>query len=212
MGKYFKYAIGEIILVVIGILIALQINNWNEHRKTLNLETAFVEGVKKDLQADLKEIERIKTAAERKVELFGILKNDLLELYQNNKQKSDSLCKLYFVSQITFFPISGTFDAAVSTNEIGKFKNRDLNSKIMKLYNATYQRLLNNGDIMDERWNFISQTYGYERMVGKLKNNMSNDELLHFLGDLSYNTKVNEYYKNKLEEAEIEIKNILAYD
>ncbi|MEB8327721.1 DUF6090 family protein [Flavobacteriaceae bacterium KMM 6897] len=32
-GKYFKYAIGEIILVVIGILIALSINNWNEHRK-----------------------------------------------------------------------------------------------------------------------------------------------------------------------------------
>ena len=32
-GKYFKYAIGEIILVVIGILIALQINNWNEQRK-----------------------------------------------------------------------------------------------------------------------------------------------------------------------------------
>jgi hypothetical protein len=32
MGKYFKYAIGEIILVVIGILIALQINNWNQNR------------------------------------------------------------------------------------------------------------------------------------------------------------------------------------
>ena len=33
-SKYFKYAIGEIVLVVIGILIALQINNWNEHRKS----------------------------------------------------------------------------------------------------------------------------------------------------------------------------------
>ncbi len=33
IGKYFKYAIGEIILVVIGILIALQINNWNENRR-----------------------------------------------------------------------------------------------------------------------------------------------------------------------------------
>jgi len=33
-GKYFKYAIGEILLVVIGILIALQINNWNEEKKT----------------------------------------------------------------------------------------------------------------------------------------------------------------------------------
>ena len=32
-GRYFKYAIGEIVLVVIGILIALQINNWNEVRK-----------------------------------------------------------------------------------------------------------------------------------------------------------------------------------
>jgi len=32
-GKYFKYAVGEILLVVLGILIALQINNWNEHRK-----------------------------------------------------------------------------------------------------------------------------------------------------------------------------------
>jgi hypothetical protein len=34
-GKYFKYAIGEIVLVVIGIIIALQINNWNENRKKL---------------------------------------------------------------------------------------------------------------------------------------------------------------------------------
>jgi len=35
MGTYFKYAIGEIILVVIGILIALQINIWNDHKKML---------------------------------------------------------------------------------------------------------------------------------------------------------------------------------
>jgi hypothetical protein len=38
-GKYFKYAIGEIILVVIGILIALSINNWNETKKERKLET-----------------------------------------------------------------------------------------------------------------------------------------------------------------------------
>lgn len=34
-GKYLKYAIGEILLVVIGILIALQANNWNEDRKDI---------------------------------------------------------------------------------------------------------------------------------------------------------------------------------
>ena len=38
-GKYFKYAIGEIVLVVIGILIALSINNWNENKKERKLET-----------------------------------------------------------------------------------------------------------------------------------------------------------------------------
>ncbi|MBO3115440.1 hypothetical protein J4050_01695 [Winogradskyella sp. DF17] len=37
-GKYIKYAIGEIILVVIGILIALQINNWNQSRKEAKQE------------------------------------------------------------------------------------------------------------------------------------------------------------------------------
>ena len=45
-GKYFKYAIGEILLVVIGILIALQINNWNEQRKTRQSEQEILNNLK----------------------------------------------------------------------------------------------------------------------------------------------------------------------
>ena len=41
-SKYFKYAIGEIVLVVIGILIALQINNWNEENKLKNQEQKYI--------------------------------------------------------------------------------------------------------------------------------------------------------------------------
>ena len=52
-GKYLKYAIGEIILVVIGILIALQINNWNEHRKTRATEIIFLKNIKADLELNL---------------------------------------------------------------------------------------------------------------------------------------------------------------
>jgi len=44
-GKYLKYAIGEIILVVIGILIALQINNWNEQRKDQIKENIIVKSL-----------------------------------------------------------------------------------------------------------------------------------------------------------------------
>jgi len=52
-GKYMKYAIGEIVLVVLGILIALQINNWNEYRKTQNQLTLnfynLIENINDDL-------------------------------------------------------------------------------------------------------------------------------------------------------------------
>jgi len=40
-GKYLKYAIGEIVLVVIGILIALSINNWNENRKSKIVDLVY---------------------------------------------------------------------------------------------------------------------------------------------------------------------------
>lgn len=47
-GKYLKYAIGEILLVVIGILIALQINNWNEERKVQNKLLDIYSRINKD--------------------------------------------------------------------------------------------------------------------------------------------------------------------
>ncbi|MDT0553022.1 MAG: hypothetical protein BM563_10815 [Bacteroidetes bacterium MedPE-SWsnd-G1] len=50
--KYLKYAIGEIILVVIGILIALQINNWNENRKSSKIRNNYYEQVLQDLAKD----------------------------------------------------------------------------------------------------------------------------------------------------------------
>nr|WP_282043657.1 DUF6090 family protein [Winogradskyella flava] len=52
MGKYFKYAIGEILLVVIGILIALQINNWNENRKSRLTEVTKLNKLLEDLKLD----------------------------------------------------------------------------------------------------------------------------------------------------------------
>ncbi|WP_445747918.1 DUF6090 family protein [Polaribacter sp.] len=51
-SKYFKYAIGEIVLVVIGILIALQINNWNEQKKKNNIKLTYVKNLITDLTND----------------------------------------------------------------------------------------------------------------------------------------------------------------
>jgi len=51
-GKYFKYAIGEIALVMIGILLALQVNNWNENRKAYHNSKNYLTEIVSDLHQD----------------------------------------------------------------------------------------------------------------------------------------------------------------
>lgn len=59
LRKYFFYAIGEIALVVIGILIALQINNWNESRKEEKLEIKLLHGLKSDLIGSINDMSQV---------------------------------------------------------------------------------------------------------------------------------------------------------
>ena len=54
-----KYAIGEIVLVVIGILIALQINNWNEQRKIENKGKDYIQEIYKELKIEKSNIDLI---------------------------------------------------------------------------------------------------------------------------------------------------------
>ncbi|WP_431157819.1 DUF6090 family protein [Winogradskyella poriferorum] len=56
-SKYLLYAIGEIILVVIGILIALQINNWNERQKDLAKEQLILKQLQKEYTSNLKQLD-----------------------------------------------------------------------------------------------------------------------------------------------------------
>ena len=56
-SKYFKYAAGEVLLIVIGVIIALQLNNWNEDRINKALEQNYVERIISDLNQDLGDIE-----------------------------------------------------------------------------------------------------------------------------------------------------------
>ena len=79
-AKYFKYAIGEIILVVIGILIALQINNWNEHKKEQKQEQIYLQ----NLQEDLKGIIIAYDAALEFEELLLQQSQDIITHYEKN--------------------------------------------------------------------------------------------------------------------------------
>ena len=63
--KYMRYAIGEIILVVVGILIALQINNWNENNKEQQKVRVHLNSLKTCLQEDKIWLDNL-----RSIELF----------------------------------------------------------------------------------------------------------------------------------------------
>lgn len=58
VGNYLAYAVGEILLVVIGILIALNINNWNTNRLNKKIEQEYLTGLRDNISSDIRELER----------------------------------------------------------------------------------------------------------------------------------------------------------
>jgi len=208
-GKYLKYAIGEIVLVVIGILIALQINNWNEDRKERKQEKEFITSVKKDLIQDKVFIQLIIGQLEPRILAYETLNNDLVYLYQNDRKSLDSIFKAYFRSQRTFYPILGSYESAVAGNQLTNFRNKELLQKVIKLYNSTYDRLIDNGRIIDERWAFLSKKYSYERRTGKFRD-MEPEQLTEFLDDIYHHYAQMDWYLEQLKLAITEIDKINA--
>lgn len=88
-GKYFKYAIGEIMLVVIGILIALSINNANEQRKSENEINSILKQIRNDLATNIKESDDIMKNYMRKDSLIYLVMTNKVTYddYKNNKIK-----------------------------------------------------------------------------------------------------------------------------
>jgi hypothetical protein len=86
-GKYFKYAIGEIVLVVIGILIALSINNWNEKRKTIVKVDQILKKVTNELVFNIKRSQDLVNYYRAKEKgFYSVLhKKATLEDYKTNK-------------------------------------------------------------------------------------------------------------------------------
>tara|TARA_B100000497_G_C7596238_1_gene358459 strand:+ start:123 stop:848 length:726 start_codon:yes stop_codon:yes gene_type:complete len=86
-GKYLKYAIGEILLVIIGILIALQINNWNEWEKDRKKEQKILIQIENNVEESI-------AIWERAVEIMELSNNHyqiVLAAKNNNYTHSDSL-------------------------------------------------------------------------------------------------------------------------
>jgi hypothetical protein len=100
--KYLKYAIGEIILVVIGILIALSINNWNEGRKDKLKEQTILVQLKEEYNANLQQLDT-KMQLRKKIVLSGLI----LLRYMNAPELVQRDSVMFHLSNVIFDP---TFD------------------------------------------------------------------------------------------------------
>ena len=137
--NYMRYAIGEIVLVVIGILIALQINNWNEDRKDRILEKQILTDIKKSLIADLKnQLGPNKDQLER--DLSNI--NSLITTYQNKLPYNDSLKSKYrSLMYSKAFKWEVTAYKNLENEGLDIISNQELKEKILRLYNMSYPEM-----------------------------------------------------------------------
>ena len=130
-GKYFKYAIGEIILVVIGILIALQINNANEKRKARLQEITILQNLKEDISLDTLDIwynlDSYKKILKAEIQLLNFLKSDL----SIPKDSIDYSLALGYPLVVALH--DATFKN-LQNNDIGLISNNQLKKDISRFY------------------------------------------------------------------------------
>ena len=129
-GKYLKYAIGEIVLVVIGILIALSLNNWKEDLDNRGEENRILSGLKQEFEANLLEVKRnieLNTSTvESSIDLINLLRT---ENPFTNTRYVDSL--LYVVYQFGSFDAqSGLIDEVISSGKLSIINDTELRNKL----------------------------------------------------------------------------------
>ena len=136
-GKYIKYAIGEIILVVIGILIALQINNWNEAWKETKQETVILKSLQNNIKSDIHNLSRSITFQNSMVKDYTNCLNILAEKKEATKTE-------FLKSFATILQVGGvvlnttTFNNLQNNGELKLIKNKTIADSIVGYYNTNY--------------------------------------------------------------------------
>ncbi len=129
-GKYLKYAIGEIILVVIGILIALQINNWNENRKNRITEADYYCRILDDFELNEKLIDETSEQISNKIKLAKEL---LLDLNTIPNNRSDILDKFVLaLRQDVFVPSNIAFEEITSSGQLKLLTDLELKNRLIQ--------------------------------------------------------------------------------
>lgn len=129
-GRYLKYALGEIILVMIGILLALQVNNWNNHRIEKVKEQAVLKNLRIDFKNNIENLDKayysFKEAYEASVSLLEIIK-DSSEL---DSQEIERLVDNVINKTQSFDFITGSINEIFNTGSLHMIRDPALRKQI----------------------------------------------------------------------------------
>ncbi len=137
-SKYLIYAIGEIFLVVIGILIALQINNWNEKRKQTNNELNLLVSLRADLKFNQIEVIGLRDDMKSKIKSANVLLNNLRLL----SISEDSLKSIIEdISAGNIFNNANTTYKSIANNSGVTISNANLRKQMILLYERSFSNI-----------------------------------------------------------------------
>ena len=130
--KYSRYAIGEIVLVVIGILIALQINNWNEERKKRISELTYLESIKTDLQLNLRSLDTFISTRKESIRSANII----LEYFEQTKPMDYNDFNYHSLIVMIWFPFEqndNTYQELMNSGKLSIISNKVIKNKLQNM-------------------------------------------------------------------------------
>ena len=130
--KYILYALGEIVLVVIGILIALNINNKNEQNKLRTQELHYLKNIKTDLQMNIIHLDDYISTRETAIKSANII----LEHYEGKPVTDLEAFSIHTINIYTwrkFFQINNTFQELTNSGNLALISNDSIKSILLNM-------------------------------------------------------------------------------
>ncbi len=125
--KYLKYAIGEIFLVVIGILIALQVSNWNENRKLHHREMVYLKSLHEEFISNKAQFDTVIKNHKSALKACNSIINQFpIQLLTPGLNDTIQTAFLNLFKRYTFDPTQGTVDAMINSSSIELISNDTL--------------------------------------------------------------------------------------
>ena len=210
--KYMRYAIGEIILVVVGILIALSVNNYNQSRIDKKDGAAYLEGIRSDLLKQIIDFEEFISYNDQRIRIINELLDN--EVEKGGFKRNDSIIGMFnkIISISAPTETKTAFTELLSSGDLNLIRNESLKSEIVRFYqNLAEMVQRSNSNITNVYQNHLLSILTARTLIGNQGNysgywgNLKNEVI-----DRNYPDHVKEAVFEKLENPDLELELVNA--